>query len=592
MPDVTLRGAVDTWVNQARDSKNFNGTRQLGMALNTAYAFLYFNRPMPLGAVVTSAKLRVYHSQSWSGTTTITAARLAEPLKAARVTWNKRPLVTGASASVTDTGGPQGKLVELDVKPLLQAVADGAPWHGFRLSTSGSMRKVFSSEGPSAYRPTLTVEWSEAPQAPTGLTPGAGKAVAVPKPLLRFRFTDKLGDTTLSAVRVQVASNDTFSGAWDSGWVTSDMPELDLSATSYPGIPSGGTVYWRAQVRDGAGLESTWSDDAAISYEPPGTVSVLNPPPGAGSTVADPTPRIVWSFSGTQRRWQVLILDANDPTVEIADSGEQSGTDTAWTPPDKKALRGTGPYRVLVRVWDDKNRDASAGYAESAPVDFTVVNDPTVAGVVGLAASQPNPWPGVVLTWTRSSAPDSYVVVRDGITLEPELLPEDALVSGTSYRWVDPGARTWRPHTWQVKAKVNGKQSNSVSVTHTPTTRGIWLLDEANGRRVWLAGSDQGSWTRPEDASSIAPLGASQSVRRVQGTRNYEGSISGQLVDAHGRSAASYEADLEAIRKAGKPVQLAVADLNLRVLLGNVQTAPTQHIPPSRLVAFDFWEVS
>lgn len=592
MPDVTLRGAVDTWVWSSRDTANYSDARQLGLASGAAYAFLYFNRPMPLGATVTSAKLRLYHSGTWSGSATITAARLAEQLKASRATWNNKPGVTGATVSTSDTGGPEGKLVELDVKLLLQAVADGAPWHGFRItSTAAALRKVHSSEGASAYRPTLTVAWSEAPKAPTGLAPSGGKAASTPKPLLRFQFTDTLGDTTLAAVRVQVAASPDFSGAWDSGWVNSDLPELDLAETSYPGIGASATVYWRVQVRDGAGLESPWSDDASVTYVPLGTVGILNPAPGADPFVSDPTPRILWDFTGTQTRWQVLIVRASDPTVELADSGVRSTSETAWTPPSSKPLPSTGPYRVVVRVWDNIARDAASAYAELAR-DFVVTDDGTVTPVSGLAVSQPNPWPGVVLTWTRSSAPDSFVVTRDGITLKPELLPEDALVSGTSYRFVDPGARVWRPHTWQVKAKVNGRQSPSSAVTMTPTVRGIWLLDEDNNRRVWLAGLEGGTWSRPEDASTLAPIGGSQAVRRVQGLRNYEGTLGGQLVDGFGRSASSYEADLEAMRLAGTPVQLAVADLNLRVLLGNIQTAPTQHTPPSRLVSFDFWEVS
>lgn len=591
MPELTLRGAVDTWVWSSKDTTRYSDARKLGLASGEAYAYLYFNRPMPLGAVVTSAKLRVYRATSWPSST-VTTDRLGEQLKAARANWNNRPGVTGSGVSTADSGGAEGTLLELDVKTLMQTVADGAPWHGFRLSTSGAaLRKLWSSEGASAYRPTLSVEWSEAPHAPTGLTPSGGKAVSTAKPLLRFQSADVLGDTTLAAVRVLVSPTADFAAPWDSGWVTTDLPELDLAATSYPGLASGATAYWKVQVRDGAGLDSALSDDASFSYSPFGAVSILNPASGASPFVSDPTPRILWSYAGTQTRWQVLLLDALNPTEELADSGVRTGTETAWSPLDVDALPTTGPYRAVVRIWDDKNRDPAYAWT-SASRDFTVTDDGTVATVSGLAVTQPNPWPGVELTWTRGSAPDSYVVVRDGVTLEPALLPEDVLVSGTSYRYVDPGARVWRPHTWQVKAKVNGKQSASATVSFTPKTRGIWLLDEQNNRRVWLAGQDGGTWERPEEATTLTPIGASQGIRRVQGTRNYQGSLSGQLVDAYGRTAASYELDLEAIRKEGTPVYLAVADLSLKVVLGNVQTAPTAHVPPSRVASFDFWEVS
>lgn len=591
MPEVTLRGAVDTWVNANRPTRNYGDSRKLGIASGEALAYIYFNRPMPPGAIVTSATLRLYHAGSWSGTSTVSVHRLSEQLRASRATWNNRPGVTGGAATASDTGGGDGKLVEVDVQSLMQPVADGGVWHGFRVSSSSAaLRQLWSTEGASAYRPTLTVEWSEAPQAPTNLTPNGEKAAPVAKPLVRFQVTDTLGDTTLGAVRVQVGPTADFTGAWDSGWVDADLPQLDLASTTYPGITQGSVVYWRVQVRDGAGLESEWSDDAAMTYVPHATVSILNP---AGATLADPTPRILWSSSGVQTRWQVLVLDAADTSLVLADSGEQSTAETAWSVPTKKALQGAGPFRVEVRLWDDVSRTSTDPYAV-ATRDFTVTNDPTVAVVTSLAASQPNPWPGVVLTWDRDTAPDSYVIVRDGDeVVEADLLPEDALVSGTSYQWTDPGARVWRPHTWQVKAKVNEAQSDSVGVVLTPKTRGIWLVDEVNDRRVWLAGNDGGTWNRPEQATAITPIGGTQTVRRVQGVSNYEGTLNGHLVDAYDRTRASYEADLEAMRKnPGVPVFLTVADLTLKVLLGNVQTQPTQHIPPSRLVGFDFWEVS
>jgi hypothetical protein len=594
MPNVTLRGAVDTYVNQARPTSNYSTARKLGIQSGAAFAYVYFNRPMPLGAIVTTAKLRLYHDGSWgTGSSTVSARRLSEQLRATRATWNNRPSTTGPAASVTDTGGGDNKLVEIDVTDLMQAVADGGTWHGFRIETSsGTLRYVTSTEGSTWQRPTLYVEWSEAPHAPTGLSPNSGKAASVPKPLVRFQVTDPLGDTTLAAVHVQVADNPDFTGAWDSGWVTTDLPQLDLATTAYPGITQGAVVYWRVQVRDGAGLESEWSDDATMTYVPFAAVTIDNPAAGTSPYVADPTPRILWGYAGVQTAWRVMVADASRPSELIADSGKRSGTDVAWTVPNNRALLGSGPYRVTVRVYDNVARDPADPYAELTR-DFVVQDDPAVTPVSGLAVAQPNPWPGVELTWTRGTAPDSFVVTRDGLTLEPDLLPEDVLEAGTSYRWVDPGAQVWRPHTWQVKAKVNGAQSTSPVVSLTPKTRGIWLMDEERDLRVWLAGAEGGSWSRPEDATAVTVIGATSVTRRVQGLRNYEGSLSGQLVDGYGSTAAEHEAALETMRREpSRPVVLAVADMSLRVLLGNVQTAPTVHVPPSRVVTFDFWEVT
>lgn len=281
MPENTLYGAVDTWVNIARPSTNYVAARSLTLDSGEAFAYIYFNRPVPLGATVISAKLRVYHTAAWTGSATITVARLNEQLRASQVNWNTRPAVTGTTASVTDPGGgADGTLVEIDVTTLLQDVANGATWRGLRLeSTNTTARRIHSVEGTSAYRPTLYVEWSEAPQAPTNLSPSGNDAVSVAAPTVRFQVVDNLGDTTLAAAQVQVASDAAFTtGLWTSAWISTTEPQLNLATAGYPGMTAGGaSVYWRVKVRDGALLESAWSQAAQMRRVAKGTVTITNP---------------------------------------------------------------------------------------------------------------------------------------------------------------------------------------------------------------------------------------------------------------------------------------------------------------------------
>jgi hypothetical protein len=186
------------------------------------------------------------------------------------------------------------------------------------------------------------------------------------------------------------------------------------------------------------------------------------------------------------------------------------------------------------------------------------------------------------------------VIYRNGTIIDAEVLPEDSAVSGTTYQFYDATARSWKTREWKVAAKVNNKISKTdlAKVTFTPKSRGIWIHSKSRGLRVWLAGADDGTWEEPEDATTLAPLQASRAVRLVQGVRNYEGSLGGQLLDAYNVTAATYETNLRTLRDhPTEPVTLSVADFTLTVILGNVQFAPTRHIPPSRLVTFDFWEV-
>lgn len=595
MPSTTLRNAVDTYADQTKPSTTFGDNRKLGLATGAAYAYLFFSTPVPAGAAVSSAMLTLYRAGAWSGTTVVSIQRLKEKLNTSHLNWNNKPdVVAGTPLTPSIPAGADAAPFTLDVTSILQAVANGSPWYGLRLSIDKALRYVSSSQGLSGLRPILTVTWSDAPTKPTRLSPTAGQKVSAVKPVLRFQFNDALGDTTLAAARVQVDDAADFVGAFDSGWIPTTDQLVDLAALTapaYPGLAAGATAWWRVAARDGSGLESDWSNGAEFGYQPLGVVTILNPASGAPAYVSESTPPILWSFNKTQTRWRVFISSPTDPDTPLknGDSGQRTGTETAWTVP-KKVLTTPGPYRVTVQVWDNQPRQDDE-WAEAA-TDFVVQDDPAVTKVAGLLATQPNQWPTVRLEWTRGTAPDSFTIARDGVELEDELLPGDALVSGTTYRWSGPGGKGWRSHTFAVRAKVNGDQSQPTSVAFTPKSRGIWLLDEARGLRVWIAGDDAGNWTEPEDAAEFAPLGGKSIMRRIMAVRNYEGELSGQLVDIYGRLARDYEADLRAMRdNPQRPVNLAVADFNLDVLLGDVQIIPTPNVPPSRLVTFAWWEV-
>lgn len=598
MPSSTLRNATDAHVTKVKPGRNYGKQATLHMQAGERFSYIYFNRAAPLGATITKATLRLYRGAVWpaSSTRTVTVRRVSASWAESRLRWNNRPGVTGVAAVGSAPGGVRGTFVEIDVTALMQSVSNGAAWYGFRLETNETWPRWFvSSEGVAAYRPTLEVTWSDQPQAPTTLSPSGERAVSTAKPVLSFDFTDELGDTSLQAVQVQLdAAANWVAPSYDSGWVLADVPELDLSRDdipTYAGLANNASTYWRVRVRDGAGLVSEWSDDELFKRVDLPAVTIQNPP---ASAVYEPTPPILWSFAGTQTAFQVVITDASDPSVVIVDSSKQTSDETAWTVPARKLTRRDYPYKLEVRLFDDVEREAvGEPIYSSAERVFTVQADSSVTGVSSLAAVQPEPKPRTRLTFSRSTAPDSFVVRRDGLVVEDELLPEDALISGTSYVYEDDNAAVWRAHTWQITAVVNGHESSASSVVFTPKQRGIWLLDRERGREVWLAGNDDGSFARGEDATVFVPIGANRVVRRVQGQRGYEGSLSGVLVDAHGRTAHEYEADLLAMREEpSRPVVLSLADMSIRVILGSVNTAPTQHVPPSRLASFEFWESS
>lgn len=593
MPSTIQRNATDTWTNADRPSRNYADARTLHVRSADRFGYLFLNRAAPLGATVTGSTLRLVYASNRATAATLEVQRLAERWKVSRTTHQNRPAVTGTSVSITAPAGPAGTVVELDVTSHMQSVSNGAAWYGWRISSgSTALNQLGSANGASAYRPSLEVAWTEAPDAPSTLVPAGNQAVSTPKPVLSFDFTDTLGDTALQAVQVQIdAAANWTAPAWDSGVVAAVEPELALASTTYAGLASGASTWWRVRVQDGAGLWSDWSDDQQFKYLPLGTVTIDNPAAAPNNVTTEPTPPFLWTPAFVQTAWRVVVVDDANPSTTLADSGKRLGTATAWTP--SAALPGDGPYRVSVRAWDGEDRVAvsNGSDAASAVRTFSMATDPATVGVTGLVVTQPTQdKPVQRLEWQRATAPDSFVVRRDGVVTEAELLPGDVLASGTTYTVNDDTAAPWRSHTWEVQAVVNGKASDKASVTYTPQSRGIWLLDGTSA--VWLAGDDSGSIAQAEEATVLLPLGATYAVRRIQSQRGYEGSLSGIFTDRAGLTALQAEANLRTMRgNPTEPVVLVVGDLALRVVLGNVTISPTSvGTPPRKVATFEFWE--
>src|SRR4029077_13579154 len=142
--------------------------------------------------------------------------------------------------------------VDLNVTAVMQAVANGTAWRGFRLTTTATVADTsnwyaFDSAQPSW---TLTVELSDAPEQPTDLRPNVG-AVGATRPILAWSYTDLgAGSTEQGAFRVQVDPTGNFtSPAFDTGFVTSSDPQYDLSSGSFTALTAGASRQWRGGTR-------------------------------------------------------------------------------------------------------------------------------------------------------------------------------------------------------------------------------------------------------------------------------------------------------------------------------------------------------
>jgi hypothetical protein len=600
---VTLRNAVDIWVTQKRLTANMPNTIRLRVQTATnqnKYSFVYFARPFPLGAVVVSATLKLYADTpggtNWPALSrTVTLKRVLGSWKVGRITYNNAPgVTTSGQVAVTKTAAiSDGTEWAFDVTSHMQLVSDGAAWYGWRLEINESTERKFYSANAGRLKPVLEVVWSDQPEAPSTLSPSGGRAVSSNKPVLRFDFTDTVGNTSLQAVQVQVNGSNVWTApSFDSGTVLTSEPQLDLAATAYAGLADGGTAWWRVRVQDAAGVWSDWSDGVSFTRATKGTLAINNPAASPNNFVQEATPPITWTLTGrTQTAFQVVIKDSAGEWLHS--SGRQTSAVTSYTLPAKIIHDGL-TYTVAVRVWDTFSRESVPNdppYTETSR-SFTYNLSAGVSPVTGFSSTDLAPEPGVQLDWTSSTAPDSFTVVRDGRVIAAAVAPGDVFVSGTQYRVIDRSADPRRSHTWQVRRVVNGVTSTSnPTSTRTLTPIGIWLLDEESNLRQQIMGDDPGDWAMGEQADNHEVRGSSFVVRITQSLRGFEGTISGTIAASTGQTIDQAEANMwEFKRKPGRVYRLVLSNMAIPVVIGNVVVAPSPEQEIIKRVSFDFWQ--
>ena len=604
MSTSRTRVSADTYVRKARPSTNYIRSRRLEVNGLDAVTYVYFSRPFPLGATIISAKLIV---TSWAFNEpvdhTLTVRLIdegppGERLRLSRTTWNNRPdsLLSG-EASVTKTGPlPTETEWEFDVSQLMQSVADGTPWWGFRIISPDNMQHFLVSGNVYQTGPVLEVEWSDAPDIPENLVPADNQIVSTSKPTLRFDYVDVSGDQQLESVQVQINDTDEWTTpAFDSGIVDTGVPELDLEKTLYAGLlNSGPSAWWRVRVKDGAGLWSEWSDAAQMRYVERSGLTVVSPVAG---DFFDPTQTVSWVFDGTQERYRVEVYHASNTKTPIWTTGITTGTDTSVTVPAGVIRKVTRNYLFKIHVWDDLDRVSTPGAVTFAArrIETTYRVDENQPGVMTTTAETMEPTPKVTVRWTYDqSLPDAWLVFRNGEivkTIESnELFP----VNGV-YTYEDNTAQPYQSNGYIVRPLVNGRTHWGNNIVYvTPKPFGIWLMNDEE--EVVLMGQESGDFEMGENSTVHEVLGSSKVTLVTQGLRGYESSIDGQFVSGVpgvSKSAQQMRDQMWQFKEQaakGESFRLAVSDMNIPVTIANISVSPR---PDSEImfdVSFDFWQ--
>lgn len=611
MSTVVIASGTDAFVTSQVPKANF-GDWAYPFTQNHpgSIASILLHMPgIPVGVVVLSATLSVpTRTINISGaSTSVNVSAIATSWSDAQVTYATIPAGVGVTVttSIPNTVA-DGDTISLDVTALVQAIAAGQANYGWFVRNTGitdSLSVYGFDSGHESW--TLTIEVSDVPVAPTQMTPEG--VVSLNK------WVCQLGDADdIAQIRVQVdpAAN-SASPAFDSGWVATTTPTLDLATTTYTGLADGASTWWRAAFKTSTGATSDFGDWVQDTRHVKPAIVMDSPPAGL---VYDSTPTIEAHLSpagSSTTRWQVRLLSATDASKVLYDSGgDITGATLSHTIPhryrNKVVVATDGAYRLQVYCWDRSDRVGSYGDPPHLLVDetMTVDVDGTVTAPSGLVVSQPAPGvPDVLLHFTAAADPDYFTVERrDGTAwakIPFQIAPDDARISPGVFEWVDASASPNMPHSYRVRAHVGGRQSaNSVSATLTPYVEGVWI--RSNFGTVTFNEDDIDNIKQTDKRISYALPYAFEDVDVIGAVAGYSVDNAKFSIDSRDLGGWTQDVDaacvvLEEIRQhPHQPVQLIWGTRSIPVYLRGLSVAPASSMIPDRdrehSVSFGFFQ--
>jgi hypothetical protein len=503
MTTKRVTNGMDSYVSSKTPSRNFYTQTNLRVSqggTNTQYAYLYFNLPFPKGVKIQSATLTLTQAGPMTGAKTISVTRVNKAFAQNKLNWTNDPGTTGATVAISKTGTPNATKWVWDLQPMLQLVASGSPWYGIRVTSNAAAQLVFHSmQSPSInYRPVLEITWSDAPDQPDQLQPSGGRVIGLDKPTYSFHYNDPSGEDGIQSVDLQVATTADLLNAnnpdvWNVAAQATDSASLDSSTIAgAPALTAGTTYYWRVRVTDDSGQTSVWSLIESFSFQPKG---VLSATVDGGVNVTSMIPNVDWTLTGqVQKAYQVIVLDRNNLSRKLWDSGKVTTSNTSVSLPIGVIKTDADLPRFIVRVYDTLNRQTGPGdqvYVEQV-IDSVVAYDGTVPPVDAISGVSDPVFPLFNLTWTRSADPDYFLLQRrvqgaDAWTYGDTLIvPDDVRdpVTSTKFTFTDDDAAMYQNYDWRILAMTGGKQSDANPVASGSVRRLTTMLVSTDKSKI------------------------------------------------------------------------------------------------------------
>lgn len=562
---VVTRTANGTYTDSGSPAKSFYAAARTFAYVKGTTKFYFFRTALPADLnerEVISATLRVILPPP-GGSRTTKLQRHADPSTGyATMNDNNKPGVLAGSTEHSITSTAQFR--DFDVLADLVDVAGGGDYFGWRFSTSYTGGDVKVHGWDSEYEPTLTVVLGEPTSEPLNVRPHG--LVSLSKWFVTWDGPD---DIVSVQVQLDDEDGDFATPIFDSGTVTSTVPQLNLAATAYAGLADAATVDVRVRHTSTDNGVSEWSDPVTVTRKALTGLAITGP----SSPSTDPTPTVTWTAAG-QVAFQVTT-SINGATVD--ETNEVPGADSAYTPA-KGATAAGQVIRFRVRAWDDDDRTSSPGdpgYAE-ATLDVTYTPG-TAPAITTLDATQDGVRPWVDLEWTRSAGvADAWIIERDlgdgaGFQILEQIPGTDGGSPVWTYRdWTAPGHRTLLYRVRPFVAGAAGAAGPSASVVLDVT--GAWVVDPSTGRNFRFGGTEL-QLGFAEQSAWYEPIGAPAAVKRTFSLRGLEGAIAGTLKPYDGRSVESFDADLFAIKsRPSSTFRVAFGDVNIPATLDVVNS--------------------
>jgi hypothetical protein len=441
---------------------------------------------------------------------------------------------------------------------------------------------------------SLTIVTQDEPDTPQSLVPN-GTVVGSGAPTLTCDFVDNGGlSNDMASMNVQISTTSSFTSPVYDQTGSTTVPVFNLAsppspATAFTAVSSGTTRFWRVRVQDADGNWSAFSDPASFTFRTQPTITILTP---AAGVLWDPTSDIIASTSTNLSAYRVQITDADDPTSIRYDSGRLPANPSALTTvavalPQKyegqRVLVDDQNYQLHIRVWDTfadrQSTPGSPAYVDSWST-FHFDDDLTQTPIASLTADQLDASPAVTLTWTRASAPDAWVVLRDSKVVA-RLDPADVITGPSTYSWTDTFPQPWVEHDYDVRplTNVSGTFKRAPAgpiAAIIPECLGVWVFTQ-DGQQVCLDDTDVSQITVNDRRATYKPINLRYDVDIVTGFEGISGPVAGTIptgLDDTVELSDAMDVLFSIRRNPAKTVRLVYGSFSGEVLLRNISVTP------------------